>query len=244
LEQAEYLFNQHFNQGRSRSMLSKMCTAAIMAASIAMLISASQIARASDNPALDADILSVAEEWAKVKYLSETDGERKEKMAPVGAKADQLVKRYPGRVEALIWDGIVTSDRASLTWGLTALNLATRARDLLLEAEKLDPKAVDAGAPTSLGVLYYRVPGFPVGWGDTNKARHYLEEAVKNAPNGRDAHYFYADFLYEQGEYKQAEEVVKTALALPHHPERPIWDKYFPKVIESLLEKIHEKTKS
>jgi hypothetical protein len=81
--------------------------------------------------------------------LSETDGERKEKMAPVGAKADELVKRYPGRVEALIWDGIVTSDRASLTWGLTALNLATRARDLLLEAEKLDPKAVDAGAPTS-----------------------------------------------------------------------------------------------
>src|SRR5580693_9394741 len=136
LDQAEYLFNQHFNQGRSHSVLSKVCTVAVMAASIALLISASQIARASDNPALDADILSVAEEWAKVKYLSETDGERKEKMAPVGAKADELVKRYPGRVEALIWDGIVTSDRASLTWGLTALNLATRARDLLLEAEK------------------------------------------------------------------------------------------------------------
>ena len=88
----------------------------------------------------------------------------------------------------------------------------------------MDPKALDGGAPTSLGVLYYRVPGFPLGWGDTDKARQFLEEAVKNAPGGRDAHYFYADFLFEQGDYKKAEQVLKTALALPHHPERPVWD--------------------
>lgn len=75
-------------------------------------------------------------------------------MDALGDQADALVKRYPGRVEALIWDGIITSERASLTWGLTALNYATRARDVLLEAEKLDPKALDAGAATSLGVLY------------------------------------------------------------------------------------------
>ena len=54
----------------------------------------------------------------------------------------------------------MTSERASLTWGLAALNHASRARDLLLEAYKMDPKALDAGTPTSLGVLYYRVPGF------------------------------------------------------------------------------------
>lgn len=216
----------------------------LAAASILMLVSASSVALASDNPALNADILSVAEQWAKIKYLSKDDAERKEKMAALAESAEGLVKRYPGRAEALIWDGIVTSERASLTWGLTALNLASRARDILLEAEKIDPKALDAGAPTSLGVLYYRVPGFPVGWGDTKKARQYLEEAVKNAPNGRDAHYFYADFLYEQGEYKTAEDVLKTALALPHHPERPVWDEYFPQVMEGLLAKVQEKLKS
>ena len=146
--------------------------------------------------------------------------------------------------EPLIWDGIVTSERASLTWGFTALNLATKARDILISAERQDPKALDAGAPTSLGVLYYRVPGFPVGWGDTEKARHYLEEAVKNAPKGRDAHYFYADFLFEQREYKQAEAVVMRALSLPSHPERPIWDRYFPEVMAGLLEKIRGKMHS
>ena len=51
-------------------------------------------------------------------------------MDTLGDQADALVKRYPGRVEALIWDGIITSERASLTWGLTALSYATRARIL------------------------------------------------------------------------------------------------------------------
>jgi tetratricopeptide (TPR) repeat protein len=215
-----------------------------VAASIAMLVSAAPITRASDNKAMDADILAVAEEWAKIKYLSKDDSERQEKMEVLGGKADALAAKYPGKPETLIWDGIVTSERASLTWGLAALNHATRARDLLLEAYKMSPKALDAGAPTSLGVLYYRVPGFPLAWGDKDKARQYLEEAVKNAPTGRDAHYFYADFLYEQGEYQQAEQVLKTALALPHHPERPVWDQYFPKVMEGLLDRVHGKMKS
>ena len=216
----------------------------LAAASIMMLVSAAPISRASDNKAMDADILAVAEEWAKIKYLSKDDAERKDKMEVLGAKADALVTKYPGRPETLIWDGIVTSERASLTWGLTALNHASRARDLLLEAYKMDPKALDAGAPTSLGVLYYRVPGFPLGWGDTDKARQFLEEAVKSAPNGRDAHYFYADFLFEQGKYSEAEQVLKTALALPHHPERPVWDSYFPKVMQGLLIKVESKMKS
>jgi tetratricopeptide (TPR) repeat protein len=218
--------------------------AAAAAAGLALLVSTAPILRASDNRTLDADIINLAEEWARAKYLSNSDSERKKEMEPIGAEADELVKRYPGRVEALIWDGIITSERASLTWGITALNLATRARDMLLEAEKLDPKALDAGAPASLGVLYYRVPGFPVGWGDNEKARHYLQEAIRNAPNGRDAHYFYADFLYEQGNYREAENILKKGLALPHHPERPVWDKQFPKVMEGLLERVRQKMHS
>ena len=185
---------------------------------LATTLSFVHIARASNDSKLDEDIRTLAESWADAKYLSKTDSERKEKMDKVGSQADGLVTRYPGRVEPLIWDGIVTSERASLTWGFTALNLATKARDILISAERQDPKALDAGAPTSLGVLYYRVPGFPVGWGDTEKARHYLEEAVKNAPKGRDAHYFYADFLFEQREYKQAEAVVMRALTFTAKP--------------------------
>jgi tetratricopeptide (TPR) repeat protein len=221
-----------------------MRKATMAAAGLALLAASAQTAGASDNKAMDADILKLAEHWATAKYLSNTDAERKQRMEPVAHEAEALASRYPGRVEAMIWNGIVTSERASLTWGLTALDLATKARDILMEAEKRDPKALDAGAPTSLGVLYYRVPGFPIGFGDNNRARQLLQEAVKNAPNGRDAHYFYADFLFEQGEYKEAEQVLKKALTLPSHPERPIWDANFPKVMEGLLYRVREKMKS
>jgi Tfp pilus assembly protein PilF len=119
-----------------------------------------------------------------------------------------------------------------------ALRLAMRARDILVEAEKADPVALDAGAPTSLGVLYYRVPGFPLGFGDKTKARHLLEEATANAPSGLDANYFYGDFLFQQKEYPRAAIVLKHALALPAHPERPIWDRSRRLVIQELLAKL------
>lgn len=190
---------------------------------------------------MQADVLSIAQKWAQIKYLSKSNSERKRKMKSLAATADALAQRYPNRVDVLIWDGIVTSERASLTWGLGALHLANAARDILQKAYKMDPKALDAGATTSLGVLYYRVPGFPVGWGDKTKARALLQEAVRNAPNGRDAHYFYADFLYEQGKYHEAEKVVLRGLKLPDHPERPLWNRTFPTVMQGLLARIREK---
>ncbi len=190
---------------------------------------------------LQPDVQAIAREWAQIKYLSKSDSERKRKMEKLGAKADALASRYSGRVNVLIWDGIVNSERASLTWGFSALKLATKARDILKKAYRMNPAALDAGAPTSLGVLYYRVPGFPVAWGDTKKARKYLEEAVRLAPQGWDAHYFYADFLYRQGEYRKAEKILTKALQMPGDPQRPLWSKVFPRVMRSLLARIRHK---
>jgi tetratricopeptide (TPR) repeat protein len=161
-------------------------------------------------------------------------------MEKLGARADALARKYPNCVEALIWDGIVTSERASLTWGFSALKLATRARDILQKAYRMNPRALDAGAPTSLGVLYYRVPGFPIAWGNKKKARRLLSQAVRLAPQGRDAHYFYADFLYRQGEYRKAEKVLLAGLKTPDDPERPLWSRVFPRVMRGLLAKIRK----
>ncbi len=193
---------------------------------------------------LQPQVLSIARKWAQIKYLSKSDSVRGPKMNALGTKADRLAKRHPRCVNVLIWDGIINSEKASFTWGLSALHLANTARDLLQKAYRMDPKALDAGAATSLGVLYYRVPGFPLGWGDKKKARRLLKKAVRLAPNGRDAHYFYADFLYEQGEYRKAERVLKKGLKLPDHPERPLWNKKFPKVMQALLAKVKKKERS
>ena len=106
----------------------------------------------------------------------------------------RLVKKYPGRVEPSIWEGIVTSEEAGMAGTLSAMGYAKSAKAILEAAYQKDPAALDAGAPTSLGVLYYRVPGFPFGFGDNEKARQLLAQAVSLAPNGMDANYFYADF--------------------------------------------------
>jgi tetratricopeptide (TPR) repeat protein len=216
----------------------------ILTAAAALATATFHAARSADNRALDSDILRLSEEWATAKYLSKDEHEINERMAELALRVDALVARYPGRAEPLIWSGIITSERASLTWGLTALNLATRARDTLLKAERIDPKVLDAGAATTLGLLYSRVPPFPVGWGDSKKARQYLQDAVGNAPNGREARYYYADFLYAQGDYKEAEQLLLKALTLPRHPERPVWDKHLWEMIQELLASVREKLKS
>ena len=61
--------------------------------------------------------------------------------------------------------------------------------------------------------------------GDRAKARYYHQEAVRYAPDGLDANYFYGDFLYRQGELTEAIKVLEHALTVPGLSNRPIWDK-------------------
>lgn len=199
---------------------------------------------AASNPAMKADILSLSREWEHIKFEVEGLDEQEKEMAALAAKASAVAKKYQNAPEAVIWVGIIMSEQASManenTSPIKALRLAIAARDVLEEVEKIDPVADDAGAPTSFGVLYYRVPGFPLGFGDKTKARKYLLEAVKNAPNGLDANYFYGDFLFQQGEYTEAGQVLRRALSLPAHPDRPMWDKTRRLVIQELLVKIQK----
>ena len=192
---------------------------------------------ASNNKAMDADIHSVELQWEHIKF--DEDGSPNQ-FAHIDALANftaSLVEKYPGRPEPLIWEGIVTSEEAGMASTLSAMGYAKKAKAILEEAYQKNPAALDAGAPTSLGVLYYRVPGFPFGFGDNDKARQLLAQAVSLAPNGMDANYFYADFLVGQHEYAAAYKVLKHALALPPQTKRPLWDKNRRAVIKELMAK-------
>jgi tetratricopeptide (TPR) repeat protein len=191
--------------------------------------------------ALSPEVRRLQTKWESIKFDVPEGDEQTKQMNALGEEADAVAKNLSGVPEALIWDGIITSERASMASTFSALGLATRARDMLEQAYKMDPARMDAGATTSLGVLYYRVPGFPIGFGDKAKARQLLEQAVKLAPNGLDAWYFYGDFLYTQSEYPKAVDVFRHALKIPVRPDRPLWDKNRRLVIEELMAKIEEK---
>jgi tetratricopeptide (TPR) repeat protein len=188
--------------------------------------------------AADAEVHRLQSTWEGIKFGVPEGDEQTRQMNALGDDADAVAAKFPDRPEVLIWDGIITSERASMASAFSALGLAKRARDILEQAYKMAPAKLDAGAAASLGVLYYRVPGFPIGFGDKVKARRLLEEAVKLAPTGLDAWYFYGDFLYEQKEYPKAAEAFRHALSLPPHPDRSLWDKNRRLVIEERLANI------
>ena len=190
---------------------------------------------------LSPEVRRLQTKWEAIKFGVPEGDDQTKQMNALGEDADAVAASLPGMPEALIWDGIITSERASVASTFYALGFAKRARDILEQAYSLDPARLDAGATTSLGVLYYRVPGFPIGFGDKARARQLLEQAVKLAPNGLDAWYFYGDFLYTQNELPKADEVLRHALKIPQHPDRPLWDKNRRLVIEELLAKIEAK---
>jgi tetratricopeptide (TPR) repeat protein len=218
---------------------------ALMLACVAICVINCGPTKAADPKSLNPEILDIANSWGHIKFEEEDTARQQKEIAALAERASALMKKYPGRAEPVIWKGVLLSEGASMANEdhsmFTARSLAYEARDTLLEAEKIDPAALEAGAPASLGVLYYRVPSFPIGFGDTELARKYLEEAVRNAPNGMDANYFYGDFLYNQGDYAGAQRVWKHALTIPVNTERPVWDKARRQVIQENLAKLAAK---
>ncbi len=189
----------------------------------------------------DAEVHRLQSTWEAIKFGVPEGDEQTAKMNALGDDADAVAAKYPDRPEVLIWDGIITSERASMAGPFSALGLAKRARDILQKAYEMAPAKLDAGATTSLGVLYYRVPGFPIAFGDKAKARQLLDQATKLAPAGLDAWYFYGDFLFEQKEYSKAADAFHHALSIPPHPDRPVWDKNRRLVIDERLASIAAK---
>nr|WP_229007762.1 tetratricopeptide repeat protein [Methylophilus sp. Leaf408] len=160
---------------------------------------------------LDGSIASLQHEWAKANYSTPKDAQESA-FKNLSEEAHLITERNANAPEALIWEGIANAGYAKAKGGLGALKLAEKARDLLLAAEKSNPNALQGSAYTSLGSLYYKVPGWPIGFGDKKKAKAYLEKALQINPAGIDPNFFYADFLSEQGEYKQAIPYYEKAL--------------------------------
>ena len=173
-------------------------------------------ALASNNKAMDADIHAIELQWEHIKFDEDGSPNQFDDIDALAKVAAGLVQKYPGRVGAVDLGRHRYQRRGGYGRYHERHGLCEeRAKAVLEQAYAKDPAALDAGAPTSLGVLYSRVPGWPIGFGDNDKARELLAQAVSLAPNGMDANYFYADFLMAQHEYAAAYKILKHALSLP-----------------------------
>ncbi len=190
-----------------------------------------------------AGVAELQQEWAAIMYQTAAD-ERESSIAALADKARQQVAESPEDADLLIWRGIIVSTYAGEKGGLGALSLAKEARASLEEALAIDARALQGSAYTSLGSLYYKVPGWPLGFGSDKKARQYLTQALEINGAGIDPNYFMGEFLYEQGEYAQASQHLQTALRAPDRAGRDVADRGRREEIRRLLAKVDSRLAS
>ena len=177
--------------------------------------------------------------WAQINYQTPA-AEREKAFASLSAEAATMVRNDPA-AELMIWRGIILSTYAGAKGGLGALDLVKQAKASLEESIKLDPAALDGSAYTSLGALYYQVPGWPIGFGDDEQAEVLLKKALTLNPDGIDPNYFYGDYLFSEKRYAEAEVVLEKALKAPDRPGRESADAGRRAEVKALLIKVQSK---
>ncbi|HCY62992.1 MAG TPA: hypothetical protein DHV59_09225 [Oxalobacteraceae bacterium] len=214
----------------------------IIKRSLVIFLSALAFTGAAAGATLDDDVSKLQHEWERIKYQTAPAAQEKE-FERLLQEADQVLARNPERAEMLIWHGIVEGSYAGARGGLGALSHAKNARKDFERALEIKPDALSGSAFTSLGSLYYQVPGWPIGFGDNKKALEFLKKGLAINPDGIDPNYFYGDFLYRIGDLDNAERTLRKALKAPARPQRKLADEGRIGEINQLLEKIAEKRK-
>ena len=156
-----------------RTVLARLLAAAVLAAGVAPAL-------AGAAPVDDA-VAELQRDWAVIRYQTPA-AEREKRFEALAARAHRVSESFPGRSEPLVWEGIVVSSLAGEKGGLGALGLVKQARVMYERAIQIDGKALDGSAYNSLGVLYYKVPGWPLGFGDKDKARELLQSSLFYEP--------------------------------------------------------------
>lgn len=192
------------------------------------------------EPNFEATIAAIGHRWAEISYEVPEAGKDPAFVGLID-KARQAAQDFPDRAEPLVWQAIVLASAAKIEGGLQALGRAKEARQLLLSAETIDARTMDGSIYGSLGSLYAKVPGWPIGFGDKQKARAYFEKALALDPTSIDSNYFYADFLADQGDYAKSAEYLGHALSAPPRPGREDADAGRRREAADLLAKLKEK---
>lgn len=172
---------------------------------------------------LDSAIADLQHEWESVRYQAPA-AEREKRFEALAAKAHTVSESFGGRSEPLVWEGIIVSSWAGEKGGLGALGLVKQAKALYEAAIQLDGNVLDGSAYSSLGVLYYKVPGWPLGFGDKAKAQELLRKALAINPQGIDANFFYGEYLLETRRPDEAVAYLERALQAPPRAGRALAD--------------------
>lgn len=161
--------------------------------------------------------------------------QREGTLTALADEAVQLVQANPNVSDLLVWQGIVQASLAKEKGGLGALDDAKAARRALERAVTLDADGMQGSAYVTLGALYDRVPGWPVAFGDDEKAEQMFEKAMAIRPDGIDVNYYYAVYLADEGRKQEARSHAEKAVNGAPRPDRSASDQALQAEARSLL---------
>jgi tetratricopeptide (TPR) repeat protein len=189
---------------------------------------------------VDDAVVELQHDWEVIRYQT-PPAEREKRFEALSTKAHKVSATYPDRPEPLVWEGIIVSSWAGEKGGLGALGLVKQAKALYESAIAINGNVLDGSAYNSLGVLYYKVPGWPVGFGDKARARELLQKALSINPRGIDPNFFYGEYLIETKQPEQALSYLDRALQAPPRPGRQVADTGRREEARVLLDKLKVK---
>ncbi len=189
---------------------------------------------------MDSDIAHLQQRWAEVNYQLSGKIQLREFVQLID-EADALTEANPTLAEPWIWSGIIKSTYAGAKGGLGALGFAKQSKAELEKAIEIDASALQGSAYTSLGTLYFSVPGWPVGFGNDDKAEELLLRALDLNPDGIDSNYFYGTYLINEKQYADARTYLMKAQQAPARLNRPVADSGRQQEIIQALEDIQGK---
>ncbi|MCW5668315.1 MAG: hypothetical protein KIT86_01560 [Hydrogenophaga sp.] len=212
----------------------------LRAACAALLAAAGAAPLMAQAAPVDDAVADLQRDWEVIRYQT-ASGEREKRFEALAAKAHKVSESFPGRSEPLVWEGIIVSSHAGEKGGLGALGLVKQAKALYEAAIQIDGNALEGSAYNSLGVLYYKVPGWPMAFGDKAKAGELLQKALSINPKGIDPNFFYGEYLVETKQPEKAAVYLERALQAPPRAGRQVADTGRREEARQLLDKIKEK---
>jgi len=182
------------------------------------LLASGTLVRAAEPAPVAVDPLMgpVAEIRYEVTAIEHGTGDKAAAFDRLVGRADALAKQFPKRPEPLIWKAIALSASAKHK-GLSALSSVKEARALLEATLAMDEAVAGPFAHNALGILFHKVPGWPISYGDDRKAEAHFRKAVA-ALSCLDTHYRYGEFLMDEGRRDEARKHLEQALAFPDRP--------------------------
>ncbi|EJE8554925.1 TPA: hypothetical protein I7747_08050 [Vibrio vulnificus] len=180
----------------------------------------------------------VQSKWAVCQYQVDDEDQKIKCLENLIMHNTAMLQQMPDNPELTVWLAINKASLAGAEGGLGALSLAKEAKALLEKVIATAPNTLDGSAYTSLGSLYYKVPGWPLGFGDDEKAEEMLKKALEINPKGIDPNYFYGDFLAEDGRRTEAKVYLTRAKQAEPRLNRLLADKGRQLEIDAALEKL------